>query len=646
MLPSLAPHHAQRLLMTSNRQQGVKAYHYLVYIFLFVVILTLILGLSSKVLLPVLSHSDQALLTLITDCLPVGILGLTIVGIFAVLMSSADSALNAGSVVLVNDIILPFLKEDLSEAKKLKTARIVSILMGILALIFASQCSGIFETRLINSTFWLSVILSPLYFLLFNMKVSMKALFISAVIGLTTSVLWNINIKPIVKIDGVFFGFLANVITVLLFYFLEGRQKVFSKEELTKMRRTETVQTKKSLSIRDLQMQKNVFLGLCLVFLQLMPLIFEVGSLTYSKLILTLINGTMAILLVFGGSLELFVEEKRFQWLKLTTLFFCLPLSSAYLLLTSQENGLHILTLVLSFVVMLLSIEEKYEKKMIITCGLTILITIFFYKKNGCVFCWPETFSWQHSFYVFGYVAILFLLRSCSKTVRKEKELLAYRERYMLARSLSHDLISPLMALYMLVGNKKTIELDEKQSQLLKNIANEMGSYIDEFIVGGLKDQSQLKLEDLNQCVLSCIEKQSILQPNFEIQLQAKERVFARVNAVLLRRIINNLLKTCMHALPKGCNIIVIAIDNDLLGNTQILLQAVDGGFSSTKVLKSMFIEEQKLGDEVELGISFQEFQDIVSKWNGKLNFISHGDNAIIQLLLPNEDHDKLIQTH
>ena len=98
-----------------------------------------------------------------------------------------------------------------------------------------------------------------------------------------------------------------------------------------------------------------------------------------------------------------------------------------------------------------------------------------------------------------------------------------------------------------------------------------------------------------------------------------------------------------MHALPKGCNIIVIAIDDDLLGNTQILLQTVDGGFSA-KALKGMFIEDQKLGDEVELGISFQEFQDVVSKWNGKLNFISHGNNAIIQLLLPNKDHDKLIQ--
>ena len=56
-----------------------------------------------------------------------------------------------------------------------------------------------------------------------------------------------------------------------------------------------------------------------------------------------------------------------------------------------------------------------------------------------------------------------------------------------------------------------------------------------------------------------------------------------------------------------------------------------------------MFIEDQKLGDEVELGISFPEFQDIVAKWNGKLELISYQDTAIIQFLLPSKDHDKLI---
>ena len=185
--------------------------------------------------------------------------------------------------------------------------------------------------------------------------------------------------------------------------------------------------------------------------------------------------------------------------------------------------------------------------KLIFTCGFVGLITFIAYLKKDCKINWLHFLSWHHLFYLLGFLAVLFLIHSNLHILQQEKEQEKYRERYMMARSLSHDLMSPLMAFHLLIEQKKTGEFDAKEYQLLKNIANEMGSYIDDFIVGSLKDQSQLKLEDLNQCVLGCIEKQTILQQNFEIQLQAKERVFARVNAVLLRRIINNLLKpACM----------------------------------------------------------------------------------------------------
>ncbi len=440
MLPTLSPIHIQRLLMTNNREQGVKAYYNLCWIYSFVAIMIIFLGLTAKVLFPHLHRADQALFTLITNCLPVGILGIAIIGILAVLMSTADSFLNSGSIMLVNDVILPFVKQDLQEATKLKMARIASLFIGIAAIIFASQRTGLFETKILVRTIWLSIILSPLYFLLFNMKISVKGLIISALIGLGTFILWNFNIKPITKIDGLFPGFFANVITVLFLYFLEGRQKVFSKEELLSIRCTELLQSKKRSSIRALQIQNNGVLGLCLVFLQLMPLVFDTSSLTYSKLILTLINGTMVILLIFGGSLEIFVKQERFQWLKLTTLFFCLPITSAYLIITSTENGLHILTLLFSFIIMVANIEKKHEKFMILACVFTIFLTIIIYLKNNCNLCWPKTFAWKHICYLISYLTILFLLRSNLNTLQQEKELAVYRERNAMAQSLSQAL--------------------------------------------------------------------------------------------------------------------------------------------------------------------------------------------------------------
>lgn len=642
MLPTLSPIHVQRLLMTSNREQGVKAYYNLCWIYLFIAIMVIFLGLTAKVLYPHLYRADQALFTLIINCLPAGVFGVAVIGILAVLMSTADSSLNSGSIMFVNDVVTPFIKHPLSEAAKLKMARIASLFIGFAAIIFASQRAGLFETKILVRTIWLSIILSPLYFLLFNMKISIKGLLISVVIGVGTFIFWDLNIKPITKIDGLFPGFFANVITVLFFYFLGGRQRVFSEEELKKIHKKEQAQAKGQLNMRALQMRNNVILGLCLVFLQLMPLIFGSGVLTYSKLLLTLVNGTMAILLIFGGSLEFFAEEKRFKWLKLTTLFFCLPVTSAYLLLTSKENGLSLITLTLSLMVMFMSVKKEHTSKLMITSGFIGLITLVTFIQMGNKINWISMFGWHHLFYLLGFLAVLFLIHSNLRILQHEKTLAIYHERYDMARSLSHDLMSPLMVFHLIVGNKKTIELDEKESQILKNVANEIGNYIDNFIVGSLKNHPQLKLEDLNQCVINCIEKQKILHKNLEIQLQANETFLARVDSILLYRIINNLLNTCQHALPNGCNTIVISINHDLFGNTQMLLQAANGSFSA-KAINDMFINDQKLGDEVELGINFQEYQHIIAKWRSKLEIIVQDDNATIQILFPGKDCDKLL---
>ena len=243
ILPTLAPHHIQRLLMTKNREQGIKAYGNVSLICLFVAILAVLLGLSAKILLPNLLRSDQTLLILISNYLPTGVFGISVIGILAVLMSSADSLLNIGSITLVNDIIIPYnkyiRKKELSERENLQWVRNASIVVGIGAIIFASQRAGIFETRILIRTMWVPMMLAPLYFILFNMKIPLKGLFVSAIIGLSTCILWNLNIKPITKIDGLFPGFFANVITVLFFYFLGGRQKVFSKEELEAKRLAE-----------------------------------------------------------------------------------------------------------------------------------------------------------------------------------------------------------------------------------------------------------------------------------------------------------------------------------------------------------------------------------------------------------------------
>ena len=198
------------------------------------------MGLAAKVLLPELEQGDEALLVLFTKYLPTGVFGVAVIGILSILMSTADSGLNTGSVMLINDVIIPYnkyiKKRDFSEAEKLKCAHIISIVMGLGAIIFASLRIGIFELGILMEGFWVSTILVLFYFLAFNRKLLFKHFILSVIMGVSTFIFWEVFMKPITGIDSIFPGFLINFIIVLSFYLLGGRQKVFSEKELKRKR--------------------------------------------------------------------------------------------------------------------------------------------------------------------------------------------------------------------------------------------------------------------------------------------------------------------------------------------------------------------------------------------------------------------------
>ena len=140
------------------------------WVYLIIVIMSVLLGLCARVLLPELSRADKALVTLVGQYLPVGIYGFVVAGILAVLMSTVDSQLNSGSIMFVNDVITPLCRGNLTEHTKLILAKWTSWIIGIAAIVFASFSKSIFEVKVIGKSLWLSVLLVPLYFLLFNKK--------------------------------------------------------------------------------------------------------------------------------------------------------------------------------------------------------------------------------------------------------------------------------------------------------------------------------------------------------------------------------------------------------------------------------------------------------------------------------------------
>jgi Na+/proline symporter len=101
---------------------------------------------------------DAAYAIVAKNLLPPGLIGLVLIAMFAATMSSMDSALTGTAAVVIKNVYLPFRrllkKAELSDARQLRTGRIVNLSLGLWAIFWAwylgrsSSESGLFEVML------------------------------------------------------------------------------------------------------------------------------------------------------------------------------------------------------------------------------------------------------------------------------------------------------------------------------------------------------------------------------------------------------------------------------------------------------------------------------------------------------------------
>ena len=89
-------------------------------------------GALAFALLPDLADGDQVFPTLIVTYLPAGLVGLTLAGLIAAIMSTIDSTLNAASTLVVHDFVRPR-ESELSSRRVLMLGRLTTLLFVVIA---------------------------------------------------------------------------------------------------------------------------------------------------------------------------------------------------------------------------------------------------------------------------------------------------------------------------------------------------------------------------------------------------------------------------------------------------------------------------------------------------------------------------------
>ena len=213
---TLVPPYTQRLLIGKSTTETKRGTFYSGIFSLFIFTIVGIIGMVAHILDPLLK-SDLAFPYAVSEVLPYGLKGLGVAAMLAIIISSADAFLNAVSIAIKKDILEPIFNSSNDNFEhQLMLSRIITIVTGIIATIFALSTESVLDILLYSYQFWTPFILVPLVAAIYQVKTSKITFWLSSIAGIATVILWN-SFSPYIStvkgsLEGVILGIFMNFI--------------------------------------------------------------------------------------------------------------------------------------------------------------------------------------------------------------------------------------------------------------------------------------------------------------------------------------------------------------------------------------------------------------------------------------------------
>jgi SSS family solute:Na+ symporter len=208
---ALLPPYVQRLLSSKEPKTVSQAVLLNGFFSLLIFITTGLIGLVAYALFPSM-EATEAIPLIIMTLLPIGIKGIVITGIIAITLSSADTFLNSAAVSVTNDILKPIFF-DSKAVGSIWTARIFTVLIGIIAAVLSLYINNIVDVLLYSYILWTPIILVPLIYAIHKINASKEHFYQSALAGIIGVSVWSYVLQNPFEINGLLIGFLASLIT-------------------------------------------------------------------------------------------------------------------------------------------------------------------------------------------------------------------------------------------------------------------------------------------------------------------------------------------------------------------------------------------------------------------------------------------------
>lgn len=212
-IPMMTPPFVQRILMAKTINDAKTSFIFMAISDCAFTTVAGMIGLIAYVYDP--GFAANGVFLNLLNHLDVFIKGIAVIGMFSVIMSTADSYLNTTSISIIHDILVPAFGE-IQERNKLKLVRIFTVFVGVGAILMATRFDNVFELAIYSSNFWGPIVVGPLIVGLLNIKISSKACIISMLLGVSSFLIWEFyNLKDITNIYSIIPAIFVNISVAL-----------------------------------------------------------------------------------------------------------------------------------------------------------------------------------------------------------------------------------------------------------------------------------------------------------------------------------------------------------------------------------------------------------------------------------------------
>ena len=185
LIPSsmLSPPLVQRLLMFNDLKSAQKSGYLYNIMFIMFLGMVVLIAFSILTIAPVLENT--VIQYAITKIIPIGLQGIAICGAISVIMSTADSHLNAAAVIFTENFTPQRISQD---SKRLKLMKINSLIIGFIAVYIAIQGASIFS-MIVFAWILLSIVNIPFFMKVMGLEVTKKQFWVTTIFSMITAVI-------------------------------------------------------------------------------------------------------------------------------------------------------------------------------------------------------------------------------------------------------------------------------------------------------------------------------------------------------------------------------------------------------------------------------------------------------------------------